>query len=181
MLWEDFTKNVVLSSELMFRGVLKKGTKVKMFYEKKWYNGKVILTECDINISDEHNSDYVPVPTKEVNKLDVKSASEFRNQVDIPDVDSLSDSSDNVPLAQIKAMILSESLNNQKMAISDDNKSEISEPSLSTIQMPILRIQPPVNITDVREKYGVPVIVVGFFCATITSWITHIVTTIQHV
>lgn len=128
VLWEDGTKNVVLSSELMFRGVLKKGTKVKMFYEKKWYNGKVILTECDINISDEHNSDYVPVPTKEVNKLDVKSASEFRNQVDIPDVDSLSDSSDNVPLAQIKAMILSESLNNQKMAISDDNESEISEP-----------------------------------------------------
>lgn len=101
VLWEDGTKNVVSSNELMFRGTLKKGTEVKMFYEKKWYRGKVIITECDIIIPIEHNSD----------------------------VDTLSDSSDDVPLAIIRAKMLSDISSNQIIAVSKecDNHSEISE------------------------------------------------------
>ena len=129
VLWQDGTKNVVSSSELMFRSALKKGTKVKMFYEKKWYSGEVMLTESDINISDEHDSDYVPVFTKKVNTLDVDSVKEFTSQVDNSDVDSLSDSSDNVPLAQIRARMLSSFSSDQKIAVPEepDNKSELSE------------------------------------------------------
>lgn len=106
-------KNVVSSSEFMFRGTLKKGSEVKMFYEKKWYSGKVILTECDINISDEHNSDHLHVPTKEMNTLVV---------------DVVSDSSNNVPLAQIRAKLCDFS-SHQKIAVPEvpDNESEMSE------------------------------------------------------
>lgn len=131
VLWQDGTKNVVSSSELMFRGTLKKGTQVKMFYQNKWYSGKVILTERAIDISDKNNSkDNVPVSesTKKVNTPDIDSVSEFTKKVDTPDVDSLSDSSDNVPLAQIRAKILSDFSSHQNMDVKKpDNESEISE------------------------------------------------------
>ncbi|KAL1492336.1 hypothetical protein ABEB36_010597 [Hypothenemus hampei] len=78
-----------------------------MFYEKKWYNGKVILTECDINICDEHNSDYVPVDI-------------------ISDVESFTDSSENIPLAQMKAKQLSDFASDRKIAIPEPvNENEI--------------------------------------------------------
>lgn len=56
VVWEDQTVNVVKSSDLRVakRKPLAKGTKVKMWYEKKWYSGTIL--DVENNISDEFNS-----------------------------------------------------------------------------------------------------------------------------
>lgn len=57
VLWKDGTINVVSSNELMFRGSLKKGTRVKMLYENVWYSGKIIDTEYEISEKSDSSED----------------------------------------------------------------------------------------------------------------------------
>lgn len=95
--WKNGTKNVVSSRELktVKSGVISIGSKVKMFYNKKWYYGKVIDLETLVSEVMENSlsqKDFIaPIKVPEQEKV-----------TDIIDFQEESfDSEDNIPLINL--------------------------------------------------------------------------------
>nr|CAH7736214.1 unnamed protein product [Callosobruchus chinensis]CAH7750557.1 unnamed protein product [Callosobruchus chinensis]CAH7753576.1 unnamed protein product [Callosobruchus chinensis]CAH7761328.1 unnamed protein product [Callosobruchus chinensis] len=69
--WVDGTQNVVNSKELVILGkynVLKTGARIKMWYMKRWYFGKVVAVEEKLD--DDDSEDDLPLSSlKNINEI----------------------------------------------------------------------------------------------------------------
>lgn len=64
VLWTDGTQNVVASTELIIgkRKRMTVGSKVKMYYEKKWYTGTILAVEAEDNSESESSDNSEDIP-----------------------------------------------------------------------------------------------------------------------